>query len=134
MDLLDLLNVGEELADVFGLNGQVTVVSEHVCLSQSLLGKSSLLLFVLLASYFLLQGLIQVSDDGLDFVTEKELFALIKLELDSEHLAKVSQQGCLVGNALEAAELFLLAWKLEAKLDLSDLFHLFVKLTRSDTE
>ena len=69
--VLDLFDICVELADVFGLEGQVFVVSKNLLLGQNILGHSLLFSFILLALRdFLLQLVVKESDDGFDFIAE----------------------------------------------------------------
>ena len=114
------------------MDGQVAVVAQHISLGQGLLGQGCLLLFILLGADIALQDLVQVCNDWLDFVAEKDLLGLIELKLNTKHLAEISENSRLVGNALQAAKLLLLTWKLVSKFDLCDLLHLLVELARTD--
>lgn len=68
--LLHLLDVGEQLSNVLGLERHVLVVTEHILLSQKLLVHCLLTLLALCSSRLLsLNGLIQASNDGLYFIT-----------------------------------------------------------------
>ena len=69
--ILDLLDVGKELANVSGLEGKVLVVTEDVLFGQGLWRRSLLLPLALRSgSRFLLEGLVEIGNDGLDLIAE----------------------------------------------------------------
>ena len=99
--ILDLLDVGKELADVAGLEGKVLVVAEDVLFSQGLWRRGLLLPLALLSgSRLLLEGLVEIGDDGFNLIAEEVLLALIAHKLDSDDPAQVAHQGSLVVDCL----------------------------------
>ena len=69
--ILDLLDVGKEFANVSGLERKVLVVAEDVLFSQGLWCRSLLLPLALRSgSRLLLEGLVEIGNDGLDLIAE----------------------------------------------------------------
>jgi hypothetical protein len=81
------------------LEGQVFVIGKNVLLGKRHVGRSLLLLFVLLvSSVFLLDLFIDESDDGLDFVSEEKLFLVVTHKLNSDDFTKLSHEGSLAAD------------------------------------
>ena len=133
--ILDLLDVGKEFANVSGLERKVLVVAEDVLFSQGLWCRSLLLPLALRSgSRFLLEGLVEIGNDGFDLIAEQVLLALVALELDSNDLAQVTHQGSLVVDCRQAAQFLLLCREFMSELHSGNLLDLLVYGARGEAE